>query len=367
MKKYYCFCMLLFAGFANSYAQITITKADMPQPGDTVRLSTTTKTGGLPAFAVTGANYTWDYSKLVQASQTIDTFLSVSSTPFAYQFFFNNIILYPSYAATVAQSAPNPPTIPPVTITNVINYYKATSSAYESVGFGANIEGVPTSVKDDSIDYMYRFPMNYGNADSSNSGYHLTIPLIGYYGQSQHRVNHVDGWGTLITPYGTFQTLRVTTEIFAKDTLYIDTLHFGQSLAVPEQLQYKWFALGEKLPLLQINETVVLSNPVLTSIVYRDSARSAPNGLAEVNSSMDGIKVFPNPAGSTVYIISHSNINNAEIRIYNISGQLVMQKQAGNISKNSPYGVSINNLAQGTYYLKLVNDGSTQVYKIVKD
>ena len=200
MKKHVILYLLSLLVAANIDAQITISNNDMPQPEDTVRLSTTTISSGLPAFALTGTNYTWDYSQLVPMSQTVDTFLSVSTTPFAYQLYFNNAILYPAYVSTVAQAAPNPPTIQPVSITDVINYYKNSSSAYENVGFGAKINSLPASVRDDSIDFIYRFPMNYGNSDSCNSAYHLAIPNLGYYGAKQHRVNHVDGWGTLKTP-----------------------------------------------------------------------------------------------------------------------------------------------------------------------
>jgi hypothetical protein len=36
---------------------------------------------------LTGTNYTWGYSKPTSASQTIDTFLNISSTNIAYRFF----------------------------------------------------------------------------------------------------------------------------------------------------------------------------------------------------------------------------------------------------------------------------------------
>src|SRR6188474_3221851 len=60
-------------------AQITVTSADMPSSGDTVRRSITFDFTGIVPDS-TGANYTWDYSTLVADSQTVDTFTSVLST-----------------------------------------------------------------------------------------------------------------------------------------------------------------------------------------------------------------------------------------------------------------------------------------------
>src|SRR5579885_2741043 len=137
MKSYLLIPALSLALIGGLNAQITITQSDMPVAGDTIRVSTCNSNVGLPNPTLTGANYTWDYTKLVAFTQTIDTFLSVSSTPLLYQLYFNNSFLYPKYKSTVAQSAPNLPALGPITITSVINYFKATSSDYENVGYGA--------------------------------------------------------------------------------------------------------------------------------------------------------------------------------------------------------------------------------------
>ena len=87
-----------------SSAQITITKADMPVANDTIRV-TTANTSGVADPSLTGANYTWDYSALVPTIQNKDTFVSVSSTPYVYQFYFNDPF-DPYHKATVARRFP---------------------------------------------------------------------------------------------------------------------------------------------------------------------------------------------------------------------------------------------------------------------
>jgi hypothetical protein len=362
MKTYLLtvFAIILIQNAA--FSQITITQADMPQPGDTIRLSTTTDTTGLPAPSYTGAGITWNYSALVAQSQTIDTFLKVSSTPVAYQLFFNDAIFYPAYVSTVAQSAIAPPSLGPVTITNVINYYKDESNNYESVGYGADINVIPTSVKDDFIDVIYNFPMNYGNADSCNSSNHVGITSLGYYGQKQKRVNHVDGWGTLTTPYGTFSALRVTTLLFATDSVYIDTFHFGFNTPQPEQIQYKWLTNGEHLPLLQINERVVANNPVYVNTIYRDKKHLT--GIASIGTSVNNVELYPNPANenSTLNYMLPQN-SEISVTLFSVDGRCV-QKTFEGMQTAGMHQLIIKTaqLVPGMYLVK-INGNSGQTVK----
>jgi len=100
MKNVLKFVVALF--LSNSmYAQISINSNDMPNVNDTFRVSLTANIqGNDPTLA--GTNYTWNYASLIPVSQRIDTFYAVSSTPLAYQFYFNNIFLYPNYKASYA-------------------------------------------------------------------------------------------------------------------------------------------------------------------------------------------------------------------------------------------------------------------------
>lgn len=319
MKRFLPLSILIFAFARLGISQITITKSDMPQPGDTLRVSMSNDSIGLPPPALTGAGITWDYSRLIPFSQTIDTFLSVPSTPFAYQLFFNDGFLYPAYKATVAQNGPNFPPLGPITVTQVVNYYKAQTANYESVGYGAYIDLIPTSVKDDTIDVIYNFPLNYGNADSCHSSSHTTIPAIGYYGQFQYRVNHVEGWGTLITPFGTFQTLKVKTMLFNFDSLYVDTFHIGFKTPLLQQIQYKWLANGQHIPVLQINETPGV--PV-QQYIYRDSIRSTL-GVGELRTNSEVVRVYPNPSNGQFTFQSSGVSGQSSVEVYNELGQQV--------------------------------------------
>jgi len=365
MKRFLPLGVLLFAFAHTGISQITITEADMPQPGDTVRLSTSADSAGLPTPSLTGAGITWNYSALIAASQTIDTFLNVTSTPFAYQLFFNDAILYPAYKSTVAQSGPNFPANAFVTINSVIDYYKAQSSNYESVGYGASINSIPTSVKDDTIDVVYKFPMNYGNKDSCHSSSNTTIPSLGYYGQFQYRVNHVEGWGTVITPYGTFSALKVKTLLYVSDSLYVTSFSLGFRFPQPEQIQYKWLANGQPMPVLQINETSGIG--ATRQYIYRDSARRTLAGIAEVNVSIKDVSLYPDPASeSTTVSYTLSNASHVNMAVYSIDGRCVYKAFSGEQSAgNHNFTMSVLNLRAGIYLLNIEANGEQTVKKLV--
>ena len=358
MKLFIPVSILFFAFAHTGISQITITQSDMPQPGDTLRVSTSADTIGLPTPALTGAGITWNYAALVPLTQTIDTFISVSSTPFAYQLFFNDGFLYPNYKATVAQNGMSLPPLGPLTVTQVVNYYKTQSSSYESVGYGANIDFIPTSVKDDTIDVVYNLPMNYGNADSCHSGSHTTVPLLGYYGQFQYRINHVEGWGTLITPYGTFSTLKVKTILFNSDSLYVDTFHLGFRTPQVMQIQYKWLANGQHIPLLQINERSP-SGP--RQYIYRDSVRNELLGISDVKAESGKVEVYPNPSRGIFELeISHAGLVSASqptINVYNTLGQEVYFETLKQVQGDNE--IDLSNHPNGIYFYRVVStDGS---------
>jgi len=78
---------VLILGLYRVTAQITITNADMPNLNDNILISVNTSLANFHPDS-TGANYTWDYSKLIPDSQRYVNFVSAATTP--YPFFIGN-------------------------------------------------------------------------------------------------------------------------------------------------------------------------------------------------------------------------------------------------------------------------------------
>lgn len=356
MKKIYIllFCSVIATTLT---AQITITSSDMPVVNDTFRISQTIDIQGLDP-ALTGANYNWNFSVLIPQSQHIDTFFSVGSTPVAYQFFFNNIILYPNHKADYALRGQDIG-IPQVPITDVFNYIKNSSSAYDNVGFGSNINSIPSSTQNNPVDREYVFPMNYNNNHTSFAEYAITVPGFGHYGQSIERIDTVDGWGSVTTPYGTFNCLRVKSILNKIDTTYIDLLSLGTTIPRPEEIEYKWLATGTGIPVLKI----VTNAGVVSNIEYQDSIRlgvSVPENIA-----LTGVKIYPNPVTAILNIdIETIDQHNIEIALKDLTGKFIANLYVGHLNNGKNHlSINIENkaIAPGVYFLEIKSEGKRQI------
>ncbi len=344
-----------------SFAQIIVTDNDMPAANDTIRLSTTFDIQGLDP-ALTGTNYSWNFSTLTPNAQRIDTFFSVSSTPFAYQFFFNNGIVYPNHKASFALRGVDIG-IPQVPITEVFDYVKNSSTAYDNVGFGSQINSIPSSTQNIPVDREYEFPMNYNDDHTSNSAYGITVPGFGFYGQSLERIDTVDGWGSLILPNGTYNVLRVKSILNKIDTTYIDLISLGTTIPRPEEIEYKWLAAGTGLPMLKV--VMVAGN--VTEIEYQDDFVAVS---IEENRTINDITIFPNPAKNYLTIDFNATISgNLKVSLKDISGKdvgLVYNKFINTGENKLILNLVEHSITPGIYFVEfVVNEKQYYSQKII--
>lgn len=281
---------------ACSNAQITLGPDDMPSAGDTMRYRTTTIAGF--DGGDTGPGHVWDFHGISIQNEAADTAVSVSSTPLLYQFFFNNPFLYPDTRADYALRGAGFD-FQALTVQDLYDYYKNDGDGFRNVGFGATINSLPASVQRQPVDWIYRFPLEYGNTDSSYSTYNINVPTLFTYGQQQTRRNEVDGWGTLYLPADTFEVLRVISRLERVDTMYIDQFGFGFTFPEPETIEYKWLAAGMDQPVLQV--TTVAGAPILSRFYYEPNDIST--GIAEAPAPR-GLAVWPNPATEQLRIVA---------------------------------------------------------------
>jgi hypothetical protein len=348
MKKIAIAFFLLLSS-SQLFSQITIGTGDFAVGGDTLRVSIANIAPSNTSLATNGANALWDYSGLVPNSQDVDSLLSVTSTGITYAIFFANLPFNSNRANIAAKGADLAGGGGAVPITDVYNYFYNSNSNYKQVGFGANISGVTTPIPYGNKDIIYSFPCNFGNIDSSDSDYSISIPSQGSAVGQQRRVNNVDGWGTLITPFGTFNTLRVVSELTGKDSVFISSVGFGLSFPRAKTREYKWLTTNGKVPVLQINVTVNGLNETVTSIRYKDIYRDLTVGLANNPQPIDA-RIFPNPSNGENVTMELSNLKNGqcEIGVYAINGTLLKS-----ISKNAVQGRIIldelNDIAGGYY------------------
>ncbi len=295
-----CLLALLALPAAPALAQTSpsITRADMPVPNDTLRQSTAAIVlpASVPPLSRRGASQTWNYSALVATAQSVDRFTTIPAQAF-YTLTFGSLFSGSNRATVASPQALPLPAGAPIPITDPYQFYNASTADFRSVGYGGTVAGtaVPvTYAAANQQDIIYRLPLRFGSAnDSSRSFFSINVPGTGYLSQKRKRVNKIDGWGTLTTPFGTFQAVRVVTRLEDYDSVAVSGQN--QGFAIPTRHEYKWLAVGQHVPLLTITTAVVAGQEAVASVRYRDSYRRIVR-LATRDAALESaLVVYPNP------------------------------------------------------------------------
>lgn len=335
-------------------AQLILGPADMPAAGDTVRFRTSLATGIDPA--PTEAGFIWDMGMLIPDLEGADTCVTVASTPLLYQFYFNNPFLYPDHHADFAQRGQSFDFQGQLTVTDVYEYYKKDAAGFRNVGFGANVNGIPTSVRRIPVDYVHRFPMTYGDMDTSFSDFTLAVPSLFSFTEQQIRYNEVDGYGTLYLPADTFEVLRVKSTLVRTDSVYVDQFGQGFSFPVPETIEYKWIAQGMDEPVLWI--TTVAGQT--TDARFYFAPEDINTGLIGAPEELT-FSVAPNPAQDVIQFTLPRE--GGTLQIMDSQGRVVRTERMP--VGSSSMRMSIPELAPGAYLAALSSVNGERTVRFV--
>jgi len=299
MRKMQIFLALLFAVSATN-AQITITSKNMPKAGDTVRVTAAIPANFPVGWRMPGANKTWDFSRLSTNGNQLREFKASFRTPYAF-YFFNQV--GEKIADTLGGG--------PLTFTNVHNFYSTTNNVYKAEGLGYSVTGIPLAANYTDDDEIYQFPLEYNDSDVSTFRFKFDVPgqqLITYIQQGT-RTNVVDAYGSIKTPFKTYNdAIRVKTIMNQVDTLVSP---LGKTGIPRPQVIYKWLAQGEVVPVLEIRGTQALGGSFTpTEVFFRDSLEGAPDGGGNQNAFVSRmekeesscLRVFPVPSNDQLNI-----------------------------------------------------------------
>ncbi len=337
---------LLFS--SSLVAQITIGTNDMPSQGDSYTISTANVLNDYD-FSETGANFSWNYEGLENTGESVRNYVSVSSAPFAYQFLFNNPFDQEHLADFTINTA-GFDVGGGVSFDEFFEFYQNDEQAYSIVGYGATINSIPVPAGTNPVDNVYAFPLDFENTNESYSEWFIQIPTFGSYLLKQTRSYEVDGWGTLTTPYGSFDALKVRMEIESEDSVYIELIQQGLTFE-RSAVEYHWLAAGEGIPLLKVVETFGQT----TSIEYKDE--ETPESVEEI-SALSPV-IYPSIT-SSLFQIKSSELPE-QVLIYDLSGRIV-----ASYATTSLYSVA--HLSPGSYIVSIQMNGKvfTQNLRIVR-
>ena len=327
-----------------AFGQVSITSNDMPSSGDTIRFSNALSTEGID-YTLTGEDYNWDFSSMKPLFQSVDTFASVTSVPFLYQ-----LVFIPGFVANLAQKYPEIDTLG-LPIADPYQFFKNTSSSFNDVGFAVTVSDIPLPLKFDDADVIYSFPVEYGNSNTDYSGVEFEIPDLGYISINRQRINEVDGWGTLTTSMGTYDVVRMKSAVVEKDSIYIDSVGFGQALD-RNYIEYKWLSPEFIQPLLQVTE----EGPLLT-VAWVDSVNNPPTAVSEKNVHEISMKVVPNPVVNTGQVMINRELPGfVTLSIFDLTGVEVSRLYENNMpagKSNISLDQVVSKLQGGIYFVRL--------------
>ena len=349
MKKIYL-TLLSFIFTLAGFSQITIDSGDMPGGGDDYLIS---KTSSFDFNGEdTGENYTWDFTGLIPLTQDTVLFDDISEIPFAYQFIFNNPF-DPDNHASEGELKDGLDGLDEFEVADAYLFSNTTNSKKEEVGFGATLNSIPIPVAFDNKKLLYNFPLNYNTNATDDFNFALEVPNTGFIGQSGNLSYNVDGWGTLITSFGTFEVLRIKRIINQYDTVFVTSSGFGFGIN-REITEYEWLGKNTGIALLKITTEF----GVVTSINYQDFLLD-PVGIEEIASPISSFSIYPQPTNGRFYIgFDQYPQSQITVVIYDLSGKKIWGDQFVPVEK-----ITIDESFNKGIYLIDIQSGDFQKVK----
>lgn len=329
-----------------AHGQVTITDADFPLvDGMVVGVSDTSSFIGV---GTPGASQTWDFSAYIPSKY--DTSTAASST-------FTGNPLFPTATFSSCAMAAG---------FSMCSFgYKNTSGMY-MVGAEQNISVTGTSIHNMVFmlphNQIFSFPFTYAHtrsytymqeqlAEYTPASTYDSVRTI-YYRTVDQDYN---GWGTLITPYGTYSAIRMQQIQSNIDTTYNHTPGgswvMGATTSLSHDTSYTWFAPG-------IGIVAQISGRMPHRYSFHLPATTTGTGLSEPAH----FEAFPNPVKETLYL--NSLATGADLWLSDVTGrrlQSVIISGSSNSVDMRPYEPGLY-LLQGT-----TSSGSPVRLSIVKE
>jgi Secretion system C-terminal sorting domain len=350
--------------FLNSLqAQITVTSATFPSPGDTLRTVFDALPGNIDVLSP-GGGKVWDFSSLAGINQ--QTIVRAASTGT----FFTS---FPTADVLVGEPGGNTGEL----------YYNKTANVYELLGyvgpdpanFGVNVLAKMVPPLTD------RRPMQFFDVNNTESNIQVAFSADVIPGNiidsfplspdslrfriSIDRLDVVEAWGELSIPGGTFPVLKEK-RLEERETR-LDVLvgigPFAEWIDVTDligldflgkdtTLTHHFFSNTEKEAIAVVNVDPLTLDAI--SVTYK----SLLNPTSAVNYTDRGkadIFAYPNPAVNDVrFDFINIPSDTYELKIFNILGVEVFRKRY-TINDRLTVKMDLSNMRKGTYLYSLVN------------
>jgi len=347
--KYIYLLLAIFSSTLLAFGQISITQNDMFNYGETVLRSVDT----LPVMndvGPSGANQNWIFDQVSDPNNVVAESASAvdpSTTPNAANFSTSNLALQDFNGQYM--------------------YLSLDQNAAIIDGIAAQLGPLgETAVEMSPGLVLHQFPRTFGSSFMQPYGFEVVVdgslidPTI-----SQVRLkrtgtvnDQTDGWGSITTPYGTFDCLRNRRDDNSVDSIWIMPIFppvwtFIQE-SVNAETVYQWHANNGKLPVAEMTLDSV-GNVARYTWKSGELITSLEEQISDV-----ALKVFPNPTSDVLYVSLNKNPSkNTRMTITNSLGQVVYTID-DIIAKDLT--ISTNNWHSGIYTLTILSKNGQYQY-----
>lgn len=220
MKKLYTILFLMTNAFCSIFAQVTIQQSSLPAPGDTFAYIVDQNPS--IAFNYAQANATWNFSALQNDTVKYASYGITSQLPFASNFPNSNLYTYGPGILYGGLGGAAP-------YYNNFGHmlFASNSTGFYTIGFRSDFGFGMTNVQVQPNELLMKVPFTYHDSTYQESSWEINynVDPTNYdtiYKRFNFKTLVAKGYGSLVTPYGTFNNcLAVEENLRFYDTIYV--------------------------------------------------------------------------------------------------------------------------------------------------
>jgi hypothetical protein len=306
MKKLFTLLCVLFITISLASAQITVSRSSIENGPDewtsfSAQAPVTIDNG--PA----GANQSWTFDQQANVASSIQI-VDPASTPFAADFPTAN------RCWAFLQDT-----------TGGFSYVRLADNGHYSLGFGSNVGGIEfvASYDDEALDSP--LPFNFNTPNWTRVARYTFEQSEGFVQTTvDSAISDVDGWGSVTTPHGVYDVLRLFSQIWTTITFT------GLPEVTSATVGYDWITAAG-IPVASSQTLDGNTNPNFTQGYVSYTTYSAQAAEPVRGPVADNFRVgqnYPNPFNPTTTLpISLQQASIVEVTIYNELGEVVSHEE----------------------------------------
>jgi len=215
---------------------------------------------------------------------------------------------------------------------------------------------IPAQARGTVTDAKLQLYINFANTDANTTQWQLYKVANNSWTETGITYNNRPAYSTLLstitgsnTTGNHYWDITSTVQGMTSDTLSLALVSTNTGAATNVNFSSKESAVATNRPAV-----------IITSGVNAARTASAATTLIQLQQSLTGISVYPNPAKNYIHITTGNN-KNISWQLFSASGQLLLKRTM----KNNNEQVDISSYNNGIYYLELRNKEQASIQKII--